>query len=99
MSAPDAHGALVRTLSDAIGPLDALTAKTREWWSATFQGTRHALRFTVPWTRERVIAVIDLPEANMPMAGHFVADLRVILAERRGDTLHVELEALTIVEA
>jgi hypothetical protein len=98
MSAPDAHVALVRALAELLGPLDALTTKTRDWWSATFQGMRHELRFAVPWNRERVIAVIDLPDAELPMAGHFVADLRVILAERRGDTLHVELEVLTILE-
>jgi hypothetical protein len=96
MSAPDAHLVLVRALSELLGPLDNLTTKTRDWWSATFQGMRHDLNFSVPWSRERVIAVIDLPDAELPMTGHFVADLRVILAERCGDTLHVELEVLTM---
>lgn len=95
----DPHKSLIIALADQLGPLDDLVSKTRGWASATFIGMRHELRFTVAWTREAVIAAIDLPDAELPMDDHFVADLRVIQCERRGDRLHMELEVLTIEEA
>jgi hypothetical protein len=95
----DPQHALMIALAEQLGPIDSLTAKTRDWWSATFKGTRHLLRFSVPWRAKAVIAAIDLPDADLPIPGHFVADLRVNLCERRGSTLNIELEVLVIEEA
>ena len=95
----DPRKALYAALAETLGTIDNLVSKTRDWSSATFTGTRHALRFDVPWTREAVIAAIDLPDAELPMDGHFVADLRVALCKRKGTRLMLELEVLTIEEA
>jgi hypothetical protein len=94
----DPHRALIVALAGKLGPIDDLVSETRDWASATFTGMRHELRFSLPWTREAVIAAINLSEADMPMDDHFVADLRVIQCERQGERLMIELEALTIEE-
>lgn len=93
------HRALVAALAEKLGPIDDLAARTRDWNSATFTGMRHLLSFSVPWTREAVIAAIDLPEAEFDLCDHFVADLKVARCSRDGERLHVELEALTVAEA
>jgi hypothetical protein len=93
------HKALIAALAKTLGPIGNLVSKTRDWSSATFTGTRHSLCFDVPWTRETVIAAVDLPDADLPMDGHFVADLRVIRCERQDTCLVIELEVLTIEEA
>lgn len=95
----DPHKLLTIALAEHLGSLNDFTSRTRDWSSATFTGMRHEMRFTLPWSARAVIAIVDLPEADLPMKGHFVADLRVIQCERRGAALHVELEALTIEEA
>jgi hypothetical protein len=95
----DPQKALLASLAEKLGPLNALVIRTRDWSSATFTGVKYAMHFTVPWSPEVVIAVLDLPDADLPMPGHFVADLRIVQCERRDETLHVALEILTIEEA
>lgn len=88
---PDPHRALIAALEDRYGVLEDLVSSSRRWSSATFTGARHELSFDMG-NAEALIATIT--ESDLPMAGHFVADITVV--KRDGRT--VTLEALTIEE-
>jgi hypothetical protein len=91
----DPHRALLVALADYLGPLDDVTATTRDWWSATFAGMQHELTFTCGASE----ALIDaLPDIDLPLAGHFVADLVLVASQREGLLHHVEIEVLTVCE-
>jgi hypothetical protein len=90
-----AHRALVAALTDYLGPLDDVVSKTRDWASVTFVGMQHELSFCC--TADA--ALIDaLPDIDLPMDGHFVADLVVASSTRDGLRSHVQLEVLTVHE-
>lgn len=95
----DPHRALIIALADHLGPLDNLASKTRGWSSATFTGMRHDLAFTIAARDPVGRLTAALGEAELPMTGHFVADLTVVSANQEGDMLRVKLEALTIEDA
>ena len=95
----DPRKALLGALTDYLGPIDDLRATTHDWASATFVGMRHEMQFTVAWADRRALLVSALPDIDLPMLGHFVADLRLIVTERRTDRLYVEVEVLTIEDA
>lgn len=86
MSARDAHRALIAALEDRLGPLDGLVSQAAPWASVTFTGMRHELSF------RSAVSLDGLAEAELPLDGHFVADLVVA---RDGAGL-VTFEALTI---
>jgi hypothetical protein len=72
-----------------------------DWASVTFTGARHRLRVTLEGDGA-VGAAADfleqLPDLDLPLPGHIVADIALV-AEERGDTgryAALELEALTI---
>jgi hypothetical protein len=88
----DAHRALIAALTDYLGPLDDLAAKTRDWASATFVGMQHELSFCCTADAHLIDA---LPDVDLPMDGHFVADLRVV-SGGSGEAVRVEIEVLTI---
>jgi hypothetical protein len=91
----DAHRALLAALTDYLGPLDDVVAKTRDWASATFVGMRHELSFVC--TADA--ALIDaLPDVDLPMDGHFVADLELVSNEVLGPYHYVIIEVLTVRE-
>ena len=92
----DAHRELLAALTDYLGPLDDVIAKTRDWASATFVGMRHELSFTCAADLVRIDA---LPDIDLPMKRHFVADLRIISVERDDVISTVTLEVLTIADA
>ena len=84
------HRALMAALGDYLGPLEDVTARTFDWASATFIGMRHELSFSC---RASAVLIEALPDIDLPMDGHFVADLLVqSVAEGR-----VSIEVLTIV--
>ncbi len=91
MSRP-AHRALLDALTDYLGPLDDVVSKTRDWASATFVGMQHDLSFACTADAALVDA---LPDVDLPMDGHFVADLRIGSVICGGST-RVEIEVLTI---
>jgi hypothetical protein len=92
MSRP-AHRALIAALTDYLGPLDDLTAKTHDWASVTFVGLRHELSFVC--TASPVL-IDALPDVDLPMDGHFVADLELVSSEPQGPYHYVVIEVLTV---
>jgi hypothetical protein len=95
----DPNREFVRALAAHLGPIEALTTKTRDWSSVMFSGTRHELAFTVARTDASCAAAAAIADADLPMRGHFAADVVLIAAEADGDRLHLRIEALTIEEA
>lgn len=90
-----AHRALIDALADYLGPLDDVVAKTRDWASATFVGMRHELCFTCAASATLIDA---LPDIDLPMDGHFVADLVLVSSVWDGLLHHVVIEVLTVRE-
>ena len=88
-----ANRALVDALSDYLGPLDDVTTKMRDWASATFIGMQHEMSFCCT---ADVALIAALPDVDLPMAGHFVADLVLVSSEARGPYHYVVIEVLTI---
>lgn len=66
------------------------------WASATFTGARHTMRLTAGDDEPLAAWLAGLPEAQVRLAGHLLADLAVAAIDRRGGTAVVDLEALTI---
>ncbi len=91
----DANRALLAALADYLGPLDDVAVRTRDWASATFVGMQHDMTFVCSASS----ALIDaLPDVDLPMTGHFVADLRLVAVDHVGDWATVAIEVLTIRE-
>lgn len=91
----DPHRRLMAALSVHLGELADLTSKTRDWSSATFTGVQHQIEMSVP----RSARIAALTEAELPMNGHFVADLRIISTRAVAERVRLILEVLTIAEA
>lgn len=96
---PDATTLLERRLriaAEAAGVAITITASdATPWASATFNGARHRLTLAgdgAPFARW----VAGLPEADLPLRGHLVADL-VVRRAVAGDGA-VVLEVLTVEE-
>ena len=90
----DAPRELLAALADYLGPLDAVISKTRDWASATFVGMRHELSFICAASP---VLIDALPDVDLPMQGHFVADMLVQSVATDGAVSRVEIEVLTIV--
>ncbi|KQM61537.1 MULTISPECIES: hypothetical protein [unclassified Sphingomonas] len=98
---PDATTLLERRLriaAEAMGVSIAITASDQTGWaSATFNGARHRLTLTsgdagfAPW-------LAGLPEADLPLRGHLVADLIVTGQSTLPDGPAATIEALTVEE-
>jgi hypothetical protein len=91
----DANNRLVRALAAYLGPLASVDHRTAKWSSATFTGSRHTIWFDVEQSDALDRLIANLPEADLPMPGHFVADIELV--ERHGT--RIGLRALTIAEA
>ncbi len=91
----NAQRALIAALTDYLGPLDDVVAKTRDWASATFVGMRHEMSFTCSAS---AVLIEALPDVDLPMDGHFVADLVVVSSEQQGLHHYVVIEVLTVRE-
>ena len=68
------------------------------WASATFNGARHRVRLGGTATSELQAWLQALPEAELPLRGHLVADLALLSSEVEGDRLRAEIEVLTVEE-
>ncbi|MGN5374743.1 hypothetical protein [Sphingomonas hankookensis] len=98
---PDAATLVERRLriaAEAAGVTVALAASDpTPWASATFNGARHRLRVTGDGAAfEHWIAA--LPEADLPLRGHLVADLQVVARTVAPDGIAFDLEILTVEE-
>ena len=96
---------LARVVSANIGTFSGVlaveTLEETDWASVTFTGARHRLRVTLDG-EGAVGAAADflerLPDLDLPIPGHIVADIALVAEERRdgGRYAALELEALTI---
>ncbi|MBB3911049.1 hypothetical protein [Sphingomonas desiccabilis] len=68
------------------------------WASATFNGARHRVRLAGKATAELRAWLQTLPEAELPLRGHLVADLAMLSSEADGERLRAEIEVLTVEE-
>lgn len=91
-----ASRALVQAVTDYLGVLDMQESKSRDWASATFVGTHHDLAFSLADQGAAACKLVALPDVELPMAGHFVADLRLVSVEAREGRLRAVIEVLTI---
>lgn len=68
------------------------------WASQTFTGARHELTATASDTPALADWLGELPEAELQMLGHLVADVIVNRVSREGGYATMRLEALTVEE-
>ena len=99
---PDIGTLLVRALyrlSCAAGcPLEIVESDWVRWASATFNGARHVM----VWRAVPSAALDDwlaaLPEAEVALRGHLLADIVVAAVTRTADEARIEIAALTVME-
>jgi hypothetical protein len=77
--------------------IEVAEAESTRWASATFSGARHVMRLAADGGDMRQW-LAELPEADLPIRGHLVADLAVVRQRWSGDIGEVAIEALTVEE-
>lgn len=97
---PDAATLLERALlADAtaagLSPVIGDAIATR-WASATFSGVRHEIALTMRADAAAEGWLAGLPDADLRLRGHLLADLIVVAVERVAGVASVRLEALTV---
>lgn len=97
---PDAATLLRRALDrSARGAGLSLTvrhADWRRWASATFTGARHELTVEMPDGDGAARWLAALPEADLPIRGHLVADAVVLRTHGEGEWRVAAIEILTV---
>ena len=97
---PDAGTLLVRALyrdSCSAGcALEIVESDWVRWASATFTGARHAMRWTALPSAKLDRWLAALPEADLLLRGHLLADLQVVAIARTPEGVTIDLEALTL---
>ncbi len=100
---PDAATLLERRLvASAAAAGCAIAVVSTDWtpWaSATFNGACHELRIALPARAAAEAWLADLPEADLPLAGHLVADIAVVSADRSNAGIDARIEALSVAVA
>lgn len=100
MSGFDADARLRRALSRSAQAASAAITIVRSdatrWASATFTGVRHAVELVAVAGGGVERWLDELPEAELAMAGHLVADLKIVTTRQAGSDLTVTLEVLTV---
>lgn len=98
--APDASSQLERALVQmaAVAGIDAAigAADWRRWASATFTGARHRITLKTAPSASLVPWLTSLPEAEFRLRNHLVADLVILGRHDKGETVEIEIEALTV---
>ncbi|WP_037512746.1 hypothetical protein ACNFJ7_07500 [Sphingomonas sp. HT-1] len=77
-------------------PLTILTAKWVRWSSASFDGARHLLTIELDETAASAAWLDALPEADLPIPGHLVADLVIASRSTSGGRITAAVEVLTV---
>jgi hypothetical protein len=88
--------ALLKDAARAGCPVLRLTADWDRWASATFNGARHRLTLRAPRSAAIDRWIAALPEADLPLCGHLVADIEAVARRDHGGTIEFDLEALTV---
>jgi len=99
---PDPGTALVRALEAnarrAGCPVRMSASDWTRWASATFTGARHELTLEADESGALDNWLTELPEVELPIRGHLVADIIVSSVRRGNGTATIRLEALTVEE-
>jgi hypothetical protein len=99
---PDAATLVERRLilaADAAGHrITVADTQSIPWASATFTGARHRMRLAGAAASGLAAWLQALPEADLPVRGHLVADLALLSTIPDGDLLCATIEVLTVEE-
>lgn len=99
---PDVGTLLARALtaSAAAGgcPVTVAAADWSRWASATFTGARHSIELSAAPSPALIAWIAALPEAELVLRGHLVADLSVVAVRHADAGITIELEILTVEE-
>ena len=82
-----------------VGSVSVETLEKTDWASVTFTGARHRLRAVLEGPGAVGAAadfLQEMPELDLPIPGHIVADIALVSEERRKGYACLELEALTV---
>ena len=97
---PDAGTLLIRALAQSAAnagcPVTLTGSHWRRWASATFTGARHTLSLHASACPALDGWIAALPETELHLHGHLLADMTVIGLDRDGDHVVLTLEALTL---
>ena len=100
MSRLDADALLRRALersADAAGlNLTVTRSDSARWASATFNGARHELTLVLPDNPAAAAWLHHVPDAELSLRGHLVADATVVRTTRADGRMTASLEALTV---
>ena len=89
----------IERAADAAGIVLSITrSDVTQWASATFAGARHELVVTVMSSAQVDRWLGELAEADLPLPGHLVADLKIVAVVRTAVASLVTLEILTVEE-
>lgn len=72
------------------------SSSTTRWASATFTGARHELVLALTADDGAECWLADLPEAELALPGHLIADLKIVRMRQDGTALSATLEVLTV---
>lgn len=78
------------------GAVTAEPMTASRWASITFSGARHRLRLRVPSSRWAEQWLEALPESEVGLSGHLVADLSVDIVRRDAGRIEAEIAVLTL---
>ena len=99
---PDAGTVLVRAIeANALRagcPVRMTASDWTRWASATFTGARHELTLEAEESKALDSWLTELPEAELPIRGHLVADIVASSVRRAEGVATIRLEALTVEE-
>lgn len=97
---PDIGAALAKALDTSAAQagyaIRQVGAGWTRWASATFQGARHHLTVLAAPDAGFDDWVAGLVDAELPISGHIVADLRVVALRRACSLVEADIEALTV---
>ncbi len=97
---PDVSTLLERALLASAGSAGCTLAIARSemerWASVTFAGARHRIALTGQAAPALNRWIVALPEAELALRGHLVADLTIERRTRTGAIVTLEIEVLTV---
>lgn len=91
--------ALERSAAAAGLALGIERSESTRWASATFVGARHELTATLADHTGADAWLAALPEAELPLRGHLLADLQVVGRSCTDGVVALVIEALTVEDA
>lgn len=101
----DPAKAIARRLHHCCQPFAELLldrSESEDWHSLLFDGGRHRLDLRMRGVAvERALDALPawIAAPDFTIAGHLIADLKLISVERRGDEAALRLEALTVADS